>query len=306
MNNKLIEFLEGEELKQQIMLVAPEPATVTRLLRVARSTILSNPALQDCTHGSIAQSLITCAQAGLEPDGRNAHLIPFKGVCSVIFDWKGLVALALRGDMKAVYAEVVCEHDQFRVWVEDGRKRMLHEPAWGGNGRGKPVAVYAVAINKHDIFDCEVMPMSEVEELRKQSRSGNSIIWKAHYLEMAKKCPIRRMSKRWDLMPNVYAAMYADFDTPEPLHETKVVEPVFTAPPKEIVTPADASATVEDAISAEDVTMAQVERHLREIGFLEAGETYAGLSPEKQQTVKRNISYIIEQIQHEQNQESES
>ena len=48
---------------------------------------------------------------------------------------------------------------------------------------------------------------------------------------MGKKTVIRRMSKRWDLLPEIRDAIYADDDTPEAIDiPPAFTKPIFSAP----------------------------------------------------------------------------
>ena len=91
----------------------PKHLTPDRMARVTLTAIIKTPALMNCTPESLLQAMMLCSQAGLEPDGRLAHLIPYGNVVTVIFDYKGLVTLALRNGAKAVYGDKVCETDTF-------------------------------------------------------------------------------------------------------------------------------------------------------------------------------------------------
>ena len=103
----------------EIAKVLPKHITGERMLRVMLTCFLKTPALAQCSRESLTQALMTCSQAGLEPDGRLAHLIPYGKVCQVIFDWTGLVALASRNGI-TVFPDVVYENDVFDAGVENG------------------------------------------------------------------------------------------------------------------------------------------------------------------------------------------
>lgn len=228
---ELADYFNSDNVKLEVAKVLPKHITPERVLRVALTSCLKSPQLaQAAAHpigrASLFNALLTCSQAGLEVDGRNAHLVPFwskDDACykvQAIFDWKGLVALGLRGGMKHIYADLVCDNDSFRTWVEDGRKKLIHEIDWKVE-RGEPYLFYCVSINAQDVFDYEVMTMDQVLGIRDRSKAGKSGPWATDFLEMAKKTVIRRMSKRWDLLPEVQEAINADDDV------------IVTAAPKE-------------------------------------------------------------------------
>ena len=76
--------------------------TPDRFIRIALTALTRTPKLTTCDHGSFFQALLDLSQLGLEPDGRRAHLIPFRNnkrncvECQLIIDYKGL-ALRVSG-----------------------------------------------------------------------------------------------------------------------------------------------------------------------------------------------------------------
>ena len=75
---------------------------------------------------------------------------------------------------------------------------------------------------------------------RRHSRGGDKGPWKTDTNEMRKKCPIRRMSKRWDLAPEIRQAIFGDDDVlpdvekPEP---QKPATPIFNVKPEVTAAP---------------------------------------------------------------------
>jgi len=217
----LQKFVQGDVLKTEMSKVLPKHITAERMARVAWTAIVRNPALAQCDRNSLATAVLLCCQAGLETDGRLAHLIPFGKKVQVIFDYKGLLTLAKRNgvDCKAV---CVYEKDEFQPSEDDGagRTTVVHRYDPFGD-RGKMRGVYARALENGKAPDYEFMSVTEVEAIRKRSRAGESGPWVTDFAEMAKKTVIRRMSKRWDLLPEIRDVINADDDTP-----TTIVEPV--------------------------------------------------------------------------------
>jgi len=224
--------LESEKVKEQIARVLPRHITADRLIRVALTAANKSPNLLLCSPESVIQAILVCAQAGLEPDGRLAHLIPYHTKegwrVQVIFDYRGLLALALRNGMEAVYADKVCEADDFEAGIIDGAKVIRHTINWRKT-RGPAYAYYCVS-RKENVIDFEVMTREEVDSIRSRSKAKDSGPWVTDFDEMAKKTVIRRMSKRWDMNPEIRDAIYADDDTPEPIEVTAHSRPIFAAP----------------------------------------------------------------------------
>ncbi len=227
-------LIQSEATKAQIALVLPKHLTADRMARVACTAILKTPKLADCRPESLLQALMLCSQAGLEPDGRNAHLIPFGDQVQVIFDYKGLVALAERNGVESIYADRICDNDAFDYQVIDGEKKLSHKVDWK-KPRGHAYAYYA-SCRRNGRLDVEVMTKDDVDAIRKRSRAANGGPWVTDYDEMAKKTVLRRMSKRWDLNPEVADAIIADDDTPlfrapSPVAASETAAPIFSLPP---------------------------------------------------------------------------
>lgn len=223
-NRTVRSLLQSEQFKEQMSMVLPKHLTADRMARVACTAVLKTPKLADCKPESLLQALMICSQAGLEPDGRNAHLIPFGDQVQVIFDYKGLVTLAKRNGIGTIYADAVCEQDKFSARVENGQRKIDHVIDYS-KPRGEIYAFYAVTYEKGEV-DYEVMTRADVDAIRKRSRAGNNGPWVTDYAEMGKKSAIRRMSKRWDLTAEVIEAIANDFDAPN-FNQAAVVKPSF-------------------------------------------------------------------------------
>jgi recombination protein RecT len=200
--------LQGDAFKRAIGQVLPKHLTPDRMARVAIMAMTKNPKLAQCDRTSFFGAMMTLSQYGLEPDGRRAHLIPYGTTCQLVIDYKGLVELAMRsGLVSNIHADVVCEEDEFSY--KNGE--VNHEPNLRKE-RGAVFAVYAIAKFKDGAEKSEVMSLSEVEAIRKRSKSGTSGPWVTDWNEMAKKTVFRRLSKWLPLSPEFRDAVEADTD----------------------------------------------------------------------------------------------
>lgn len=218
-------LISGEEFKAQIAMALPKHITPDRFIRVALTAMQKTPKLLDCTQSSLFQSLLTCSQLGIEPDGRMAHLIPYGNVCQLIIDYKGLSALAMRsGEILPPHADVVCENDLFEYDRGEVKKHVIdfRKP------RGKPYAAYAIVRYKEGGEKAECMSMEEVDAIRKRSKASSSGPWVTDYNEMAKKTVFRRLSKWLPLSPEFRDALEADADNAVDI--TKQVEVMDRTP----------------------------------------------------------------------------
>ena len=208
-------LLESDAFKAQVAKTLPAHLGAERFIRVAMTAMMRVPKLAQCEQASFFKCLLDLSAMGLEPDGRHAHLIPRenrkRGVveCTLIVDYKGLVALAMRGgQVQNIHADVVCENDVFKYNLGE---IVAHEIDFR-KPRGKVYAAYAIARFKDASPKCEVLGVEEVEAVRKRSRAGDDGPWVTDWNEMAKKTAFRRLSKWLPLSAEVVDAMEKDGD----------------------------------------------------------------------------------------------
>jgi recombination protein RecT len=185
------------------------------LIRLAVFEFSQNEWLRRCTPESIYGSLILSAQIGLEPSGikGEAYLVPFKGKCTLIPGWRGLVKLALRSKaVKSIVSYVVYEADEFSVWL-GSEPRVEHRPCLDGN-RGEIRCAYAVAHLTNGAIDVEVMTVDELQKIKDnaaKSRGGKpGPAYEDWEDQMFRKAPIRRLCKRLPLGDDFFQAVKAD------------------------------------------------------------------------------------------------
>lgn len=113
-----------DSLKGQLALALPKHLTADRMARLALTAFSSSTQMQRCTHKSIAASIMTAAQLGLEPGVNGAaYLIPYKDTCTLVPGWKGLVDLVSRSGRGTVYTGVIFSDQKYTF--TDGAKRDL-------------------------------------------------------------------------------------------------------------------------------------------------------------------------------------
>lgn len=171
-----------------------------------------NPKLVDAinsTNGklSLISCFQTCAELGIEPDGRRAHLIPYKDNVTLIIDYKGLAELVMRsGLVSKIHADKICQNDQFEYNKGDITKHSIDF----SKSRGKAYAYYAEVTFKDGMTKSEVMQKEDIDDIRRRSKSANAGPWVTDYDEMAKKTVFRRLSKWLPLTPEVRTAIEKD------------------------------------------------------------------------------------------------
>lgn len=188
-----------EQMKPAIAQAIPKHMTPERLLRIATTSIRTNPKLKVCTPESLLGAVMQCAQLGLEPSVLgHAYLIPYKnkGVdeCQFQIGYKGLIEMARRtGQISSLIAHGVHEHDEFEY--EYGlNDKLRHVPADGD--RGPIVRYYACAKFKDGGYSFLVMSKRDIEIHRdKFSKTKQYGPWVDHFDEMAKKTVLKALMK---------------------------------------------------------------------------------------------------------------
>jgi recombination protein RecT len=273
----LAEVLRSDGLKQSIAEVLPRHCSPDRFIRMAIQAMNRTPDLARCSKTSVVRCLMDLSMYGLEPDGRRAHLIPFKRnkkdakgwtteyECQLIIDYKGLVELVLRsGQVKRIHADVICENDSFEYNLgEVGVHKIdFSKP------RGTVYAAYSLCELKDGGVQSVVMTREEIESIRARSRSKDNGPWVTDWNEMAKKTTFRRLSKWLPLSTEIRDAIeYGDEEyesaEPEPMVPRRPLfaptidlvpeeETPFDAPPP---TPEEMDAITQAAAAAEAGTL---------------------------------------------------
>lgn len=222
-NMSIQQLLRTDLIKSRVAEVMPAHLKPERFLRIALAALTKTPKLADCTQASFMTCLLNLSAAGLEPDGRRAHLIPYGKECTLIIDYKGLAELAMRSGVIAnLHADVVCESDDFEY---DSGRVVRHKIDFR-KPRGPAYAAYAICRFKDGTEKAECMTRDEIEVIRKRSRAGSSGPWVSDWTEMAKKTAFRRLSKWLPLSAEFREAAEREEDD----EFTRDVTPTKTAP----------------------------------------------------------------------------
>lgn len=260
------QHLESPKFLEQIKNAMPSGEDGRRLVRGAITAMQKNPKIAECEQPSIFTSMLTCAQLGLQLDGREAHLVPFskksgdKWVkeCTLVPDYKGLVRLALQSDsVSFVHADVVCENDEF----EYDRGQVIKHKINFRADRGPVYCVYALARFKDGGEKAEVMSCADVEAIRNGSPGKDGKPWTQNWGEMAKKTVFKRLCKWVPLSAKASEAVHID-NSIEGAHgavdvdATEVTDAV-ELPKRADRAPRSANATVVDAGSPPPPTAPQ-------------------------------------------------
>lgn len=151
--------------------VLPNVCTPERFARVAVTCMKKDSKLVEAMQTregklSLAEAFMRCAELGIEPDGRRAYLIPYKNNITLIFDYKGIVELAMRsGLISSIHADKVCENDDFEYNIGEIIKHKINFK----KERGDAYAYYTVVTFKDGTKKTEVMSKFEVEAIKERS-----------------------------------------------------------------------------------------------------------------------------------------
>lgn len=204
---QLKDIIKGKAFEGLVSSFFEDDRNRQRFLQVAVNATVKTPALKNCDQTSFLNSLMQLASFGLEPDGRNAHLIPYGKTCTLIIDYKGLVALAMRSPrVSKVEAFSVYDKDVFKLINGE----VTHEVTDPFGDRGKVIGYYAVCQFSDGTKKYEVMSKTEVDNVRKRSRASNNGPWVTDYDAMAKKTVFKRLTKWLPVTPELTAAIQKD------------------------------------------------------------------------------------------------
>lgn len=167
----------------------------------AMQAMTKNTTLAECDPATIQDSLINVSAVGLtlNPADGYAYLVPEYNKarktkeCQLRISFKGLIKIATdTGSIKWVKAETVKANDTFEYNGPTSAPTHNMNPF---SDRGNFIGVYCIAKTLEGDILCDVMPWSEVEQIK--SCAKTPMVWNNFPGEMAKKAIIKRASKQW-------------------------------------------------------------------------------------------------------------
>ena len=198
------------QMGPEIAKVLPEHVTTDRFERVTLTALQRSPDLLGCDRKSLFESVMQCAADGLQPDGREAALTKFGNKVAYMPMVAGILKkIRQSGDLATITAHVVYEADQFDYWIDDEGEHLTHRPEMLGEP-GNARAVYAMARTTDGSVYIEVLRMSDIDRIRKASRSGGRGPWADWWDQMAKKSAIRRLAKRLPMSTDLERVVQRD------------------------------------------------------------------------------------------------
>lgn len=237
------DLIQSADFEAAVKAGMPKHLKVDRFMRVALNATLRQPELLECNRESFFLRMLELSILGIEPDGRRAHLIPFWnnkfcGNCNhpkdqhrgmdcqisgcgckkavsrrevqLIVDYKGIAELVRRsGDVSYMHCDAVYERDEWDFKYGSGAF-LTHKPNLDVEDRGRVRCFYSFVRLADGNEDFVVMPKSDVDKIRRRSKSADSGPWVSDYNEMGKKTVFRNHSKWLPLSPDVKDAVESD------------------------------------------------------------------------------------------------
>ena len=205
------------EVRQQLTVMGPELAKVLpdhvtpeKFERVTLTALQRSPDLLSCDRKSLFEAVMSCAQDGLIPDGKEAALVKFKDRVAYMPMIGGILKKVRQsGELVTITSQVVHEADTFEYWIDDQGEHLKHCPEMLSEP-GKPKAVYAMARTTDGGVYIEVLRISDVEKIRAASRGANGGPWAMWWSEMARKSAIRRLAKRLPMSTDLESVINRD------------------------------------------------------------------------------------------------
>lgn len=201
------DLLTGKSYAAALRKAAPKHFDVERLIRITNTAVTKIPKLRECSPLSFWNCMVDLSALGLEPNGRDAHIIPYGKEATLIVDYKGLVLLVRRsGEVSDIHADIVCDNDafEFNMGKIEEHRIDFRQP------RGKMYAAYSYVKFRDGTESYQVMGRDEIDAIRERSKAKDSGPWKTDYNEMAKKTVFRRHSKWLPFSAEIHQAIEKD------------------------------------------------------------------------------------------------
>lgn len=186
-----------DKLKPQLALALPRHLNPDRMARLAVTAFSTTPKLQECDPKSIAASIMTAGQLGLEPGVNGAgFLVPYGRTCTFVPGWKGLVDLVSRSGRGTVYTGVIFKDQQYTFTDGARRDLVIHNET---DMDAPEDITHAFAIGWVKDAAMPIIELWTVEKIRKHRDKYNKV-GKSHYsfrdFEMyARKIPLLQVLK---------------------------------------------------------------------------------------------------------------
>ncbi len=206
----VLRSIMAPEFQTKITQSLPAGVDVARFSRVTITALQRNPDLLNADRNSLYLAILACAQAGLEPDGKDAALVAFKREVQFMPMVGGIIK-RLGGCGIGADTQVVYENDEFECEFGDN-PYIHHRPPKLGAERGKMVGAYAILRGPGVMIYREIMDAAQIEAVRAQSKAPNGLMWTKFESEAWRKTVLRRCAKRVAINVDAPTARTLDAD----------------------------------------------------------------------------------------------
>lgn len=214
------------------------------------------------TPNSFITALLACARFGLEPDGKQAAIVPYKGVATFQPMYQGFIDLMYRsGRVESVHFNWIREGD---IWNYDAGARppadFTHRPNLlrAGDDEARPLLAYAFAWLKGGSRSQVIfLNRQQAEEIRDKhskayrdaERKGkHDSTWHLHFDAMWAKSCVRRLAKVVPTSPELIELLKADEDA----EDYGITPPIIRTLPSAAPQPEDSGEPPVDAEVVDD------------------------------------------------------
>jgi phage RecT family recombinase len=167
--------------------------------KYAIMSIAKNPDIMNCDPNSIYLAVAQVAMAGmtLDPIKGLAHLVPRKGKCTLVIDYKGFIDLLYKELGIIISTGLVYEGDEGAMDFKEGdngyvkAKRRFNRPE-----KEKPMYGYSVASFPDKRTHAFIMDWNQI--MKRKKKASTTAIWDAWEEDMAMKTVIRG---HWKFLP---------------------------------------------------------------------------------------------------------
>jgi recombination protein RecT len=123
--------------QERVVAVMAQKMPFARVEAAVQNAIHRNYQIAGCKRFSVFNAVVHCYAMGLEIRPNEAYLVPYKGECQLIIDYRGKIMLATRaGVIQYIDPVLVRDHDQFSF--DRSRDRIIsHVPFIGQTEDGR-------------------------------------------------------------------------------------------------------------------------------------------------------------------------
>lgn len=222
--------------QSEIARALPRHLNPDRLCRIALTEFRKNPSLSSCDPKSVFAAVIMSSQLGLEPGVMGqSYLIPYKGECTFVPGWKGLVDLVMRTGRATVWTGAVFRGDEFRYSL--GTNPVIeHEPS----GESSPdLLTHVYAVGRVNGCEWPIIDVWKIEKVKahrdKYNKVGGRHYSFRHWEMYARKVVLLQVLKYMPAsaeLPQALDLEYAAGNGTQHLEVKDAIEGVWIATPE--------------------------------------------------------------------------